>query len=149
MEAAEALVRAALDDLNHHDVEGFFARCTEDYTTTNEFGVFSGKDENRALFAAFDGIPDHWRTIERVVVAGTGVVEVRRHGCVDRSGVRDGRLHGLGGAWWPSQVQQQTAIRRRARGPPERGRSRRLLRVVPTLSQAGLSPLPFHQRDIE
>ena len=73
MEPAEVLVRAALDDLNRHDVEGFFTRCTKDYTTTNELGVFSGKDENRALYAAFEGIPDHWRTIERVEVAGSTV----------------------------------------------------------------------------
>jgi len=73
MDRAESLVRSALDRLNEHDVEGYLARCTEDFCTTNEFGVARGKAEVRALFEALETIPDHWRTIERVEVSGTTV----------------------------------------------------------------------------
>ena len=71
MEHAEVVVRAALDRLNDHDLEGYLALCTDDFVTTNEWGVFSGKDEVRRLFRGFEDMPDHWRTIERVEVAGS------------------------------------------------------------------------------
>ncbi|MDP1792589.1 MAG: nuclear transport factor 2 family protein [Acidimicrobiales bacterium] len=70
----KTVVVTALDRLNEHDLEGYYALCADDFTYTGT-GTRRGKDEARAtdepLFAA---LPDHWRRIEKLLVSGNTVV---------------------------------------------------------------------------
>ncbi len=68
-----AIVRAALQRLNDHDVDGYFALCADnlDYVSMT---TVEGKAAARALDeAALAALPDHWRRIDRLLVSGDTV----------------------------------------------------------------------------
>ena len=73
MDHREALVRDALARLDAHDVEGYLEHMTDDVVSTTPVATCRGKDEFRGYLTRLDGIPDHWRRIERLVVSGDSV----------------------------------------------------------------------------
>jgi ketosteroid isomerase-like protein len=75
------LVRTAIGHLEAHDIERYVAVCTADVVSTTPLGTARGRVELAAyLQNAFDGIPDHWRRIERLVVSGDDVATWVRFG---------------------------------------------------------------------
>jgi ketosteroid isomerase-like protein len=80
-------VLSALELLNGHDVEAYLAACTDDLVSRSPAGEFRGVDENRAYFSGLDGVPDHWRRVERTLVSGNDVATwLRWGGTVEATG---------------------------------------------------------------
>jgi ketosteroid isomerase-like protein len=68
------IVEAALQSLNDHDLDGYYALCADDfrYVGTEER---RGKAEARAVDEpVFAAVPDHWRRFDQVIVSGDTVV---------------------------------------------------------------------------
>lgn len=73
-ERSRSVVVAALDRLNEHDLDGYYDLCADDfrYVGTTER---RGKAEARAVDEPLvEGIPDHWRRIDKALVSGNTVV---------------------------------------------------------------------------
>lgn len=65
-----AVVLAALDRLNEHDLDGYYSLCAPDFTYTGT-GTRHGHAEARAIDEPlFSAIPDHWRRVDRILVSG-------------------------------------------------------------------------------
>ena len=69
-----ALVCAAFEHLNAHDLDAYYALLADDVVSIGLTGRFDGKDAMRAgIGLSFDAIPDHWRRVERMAVSGDSV----------------------------------------------------------------------------
>jgi ketosteroid isomerase-like protein len=69
----ESIVRAAIDRLNAHDLDGYYELCADDFAyigTTERRGKAAARAVDEPLFA---GLPDHWRRVEKLLVCGDTV----------------------------------------------------------------------------
>ena len=69
----KSIVLAMFDRLNKHDLDGYYDLFAEDI-------VYTGANESRGIAAAratnepfFESVPDHWRRVDRLLVAGDTV----------------------------------------------------------------------------
>ena len=66
----EAVVRTVYDRLNAHDLDGYYALCSDDLVYTG-MTTLHGKASARAFDEpAFAALPDHWRRVDRLLVSG-------------------------------------------------------------------------------
>jgi ketosteroid isomerase-like protein len=66
----QTVVLTALDRLNEHDLDGYYALCAPDFAytgTSTRHGHAEARSIDEPLFA---GIPDHWRRVDRILVSG-------------------------------------------------------------------------------
>jgi len=69
----QAVVTAAFERLNDHDLDGYYGLCADDF-------VYIGSTERRGIDEAravdepiFSTLPDHWRRVEKRLVSGDTV----------------------------------------------------------------------------
>jgi ketosteroid isomerase-like protein len=65
-----AVVEAAFQRLNEHDIDGYFALCADDFVYSVGPSVVRGKPAARAVDEpAYTALPDHWRRIDKILAS--------------------------------------------------------------------------------
>src|SRR4051794_15483898 len=84
-------VEHAFDRLNAHDLNGYYSLLAEDVVYTGS-AVRHGRGEARAFDQrVWEAVPDHWRTVEKLLVSGDVVAAwIKFGGTVERTSRRFG-----------------------------------------------------------